>query len=90
MPPLPEHTDSVALLRSYSKIQVSTKVGPCLTNALFENCPQSGRDDTLANDVKDEPMNGSSQDSESEDAQEIAESEAATRGRLQNAQFEDL
>lgn len=51
---------------------------------------ESGRDDLLANDVKEEPMNGSSQESESEDAQDKAESGAAARRRLQNAQFKAL
>lgn len=51
---------------------------------------ESGRDDLLANDVKEELINGSSQKSESEEAQEMAESGAATRRRLQNAQFKAL
>lgn len=67
-----------------------TKTGLRPTNETYDNRSQSQPDTLNSDDVNGGPSPGSPEESESEDDEQVAQSEIVHRRRIQNAQFEAL
>lgn len=67
-----------------------TRTGSRFTNEIYDDRSQSRPDTLNSDDVDGGPSSGSPEESESEYDEEVAQSEAVHRRRIQNAQFEAL